>query len=154
MARILVIIPFAFDQAGIDRRRDQLKAVALEPGSEVHFLPVKAGPTSFMSPHDWASADLAIFEAGANAQNDGFDAVCIDTMSDSGMAALRSVLNIPGSCQAARRCCLRSRWVRNSPYSRNGSRRLFATAKRFRSWDWWASAPPCARSTWSRRSTR
>jgi allantoin racemase len=95
MARILVIIPFALDQAGIDRRRDQLKAVALEPGSEFHFLPVKAGPTSFMSPHDWALADLAIFEAGANAQNDGFDAVCIDTMSDSGMAALRSVLDIP-----------------------------------------------------------
>ena len=39
--------------------------------------------------------DLAIFEAGMSAEKDGFDAVCIDTMSNSGMAPLRSVLNIP-----------------------------------------------------------
>ncbi len=95
MAKILVIVPFALDQAGVQRRRDQLRAVELEPGSEFHFQPVKAGPTSFMSPHDWSLMDLAIFEAGINAQEDGFDAVCIDTMSDSGMAALRSMLDIP-----------------------------------------------------------
>jgi len=95
MARILVIVPFALDQAGVERRREQLKAVKLEPDSEFHFRPVKAGPTSFMSPHDWTLMDLAIFEAGASAQEEGYDAVCIDTMSDSGMAALRSVLDIP-----------------------------------------------------------
>lgn len=48
-----------------------------------------------MSPHDWLLADVAIFEAGSRAQEEGFDAVCIDTMSDSGLAALRSVLDIP-----------------------------------------------------------
>jgi allantoin racemase len=95
MSKILVIVPFALDQAGVERRREQLKAVKLEPGSEFHYRPVKAGPTSFMSPHDWTLMDLAIFEAGASAQDDGYDAVCIDTMSDSGMAALRSVLDIP-----------------------------------------------------------
>lgn len=95
MSKILVIVPFALDEAGVARRRDQLKAVKLEPGSEFHYRPVKAGPTSFMSPHDWTLMDLAIFEAGASAQDEGFDAVCIDTMSDSGMLALRSVLDIP-----------------------------------------------------------
>jgi allantoin racemase len=69
--------------------------VPLDPASEFHFRPVKAGPTSFMSPHDWTLMDLAIFEAGADAQAEGYDAVCIDTMSDSGLAALRSVLDIP-----------------------------------------------------------
>ena len=95
MPKILVIVPFALDAEGIARRRDQLKSVKLEPDSEFHFKPVKAGPTSFMSPHDWTLMDLAIFEAGASAECDGFDAVCIDTMSESGMAALRSVLDIP-----------------------------------------------------------
>jgi len=93
--KILVIVPFALDADGVTRRREQLKAVKLDPTSEFHYRAVKAGPTSFMSPHDWALMDLAIFEAGCSAQEDGFDAVCIDTMSDSGMAALRSVLDIP-----------------------------------------------------------
>ena len=39
--------------------------------------------------------DLAMYEAGMTAQDDGYDAVCIDTMSDSGVNALRSVLEIP-----------------------------------------------------------
>jgi allantoin racemase len=95
MAKILVIVPFALDADGVARRQGQLKAVQLDPSSEFHFRPVKAGPTSFMSPHDWTLMDLAIFEAGSEAQAEGFDAVCIDTMSDSGMAALRSVLDIP-----------------------------------------------------------
>jgi Asp/Glu/hydantoin racemase len=95
MPRILVIVPFALDEAGVARRGEQLQTVKLDAGSVFTFRPVKAGPTSFMSPHDWALMDLAIFEAGASAEEDGFDAVCIDTMSDSGMAALRSVLDIP-----------------------------------------------------------
>ena len=40
-------------------------------------------------------ADISLFEAGLTAQEDGYDAVCIDTMSDSGMNAMRSVLDIP-----------------------------------------------------------
>ena len=40
-------------------------------------------------------ADVSLFDAGKTAQDEGYDAVCIDTMSDSGMNALRSVLDIP-----------------------------------------------------------
>lgn len=95
MPKILVIVPFALDKEGVGRRREQLSTVRLDAGSDFHFRPVKAGPASFMSPHDFALMDIAIFEAGVTAQEEGFDAVCIDTMSDSGMAALRSVLDIP-----------------------------------------------------------
>ena len=91
MARILVIVPFALDAEGIENRRKQQKYVELDPDTELVYRPVTAGPTSFMSPHDWSLMDLAIFEAGMDAQKQGFDAVCIDTMSDSGMMALRSV---------------------------------------------------------------
>lgn len=95
MPKILVIVPFALDAEGVGRRKQQLATVKLDAGSDFHFRPVKAGPSSFMSPHDFSLMDIAIFEAGANAEAEGFDAVCIDTMSDSGMAALRSVLDIP-----------------------------------------------------------
>ena len=95
MARILVIVPFALDEKGVANRREQLKEVRLAPDTVFDYRPVTAGPTSFMSPHDWTLMDLAIFEAGLSAEDDGYNAVCIDTMSDSGMAALRSVLDIP-----------------------------------------------------------
>jgi allantoin racemase len=95
MKRVLVIVPFALDDEGIALRKRQLAAVPLDPDLEFEFRPVKAGPTSFMSQHDWSLMEIAIFEAGLSAQEDGFDAVTIDTVSDSGADALRSVLDIP-----------------------------------------------------------
>jgi Asp/Glu/hydantoin racemase len=62
---------------------------------QFEFRPVKAGPVNYSSHHDFVLADVANFEAGCRAQEEGFSAVCIDTMSDSGVAALRSVLDIP-----------------------------------------------------------
>lgn len=95
MARILVINPFPLDDEGVARRAAQGGYVPLDPDTELVYRPVRVGSTSFMSPHDWLLADIGIYEAGVNAEQEGFDAVVIDTMSDSGMAALRSVLNIP-----------------------------------------------------------
>ena len=95
MAKALVLVPFAMDESGVANRRAQLTKVKLGPDIEFDFRPVTAGPELFMSPHDFVLMDLAIFEAGLSAQEDGYDAVCIDTMSDSGLDALRSVLDIP-----------------------------------------------------------
>ena len=95
MAKALVLVPFALDESGVSNRRAQINTVELGPDIEFDFRPVTAGPELFMSPHDFVLMDLAIFEAGLSAQEDGYDAVCIDTMSDSGMDALRSVLDIP-----------------------------------------------------------
>jgi allantoin racemase len=95
MAKALVIVPFALDEKGIANRQSQTKAVKLGPDIEFDFRPVTAGPTSFMSAHDWALMEMAIFEAGMSAEADGYDAVCIDTMSDSGLAPLRAMLDIP-----------------------------------------------------------
>jgi Asp/Glu/hydantoin racemase len=69
----------------------------LQFGPDLHFeyRAVKAGPVNYSSHHDFVLADASIFEAGCRAQQEGFAAVCIDTMSDSGVAALRSVLDIP-----------------------------------------------------------
>ncbi len=95
MPKVLVIVPFALDEEGVNNRRAQQKAVKLGPDIEFDYKPVAAVPTSFMSAHDWALMEVAIWEAGMSAQEDGYDAVCIDTMSDSGMAPLRSMLDIP-----------------------------------------------------------
>lgn len=95
MARVLVIVPFPFEEGGMDNRRAQLAPLSFGPEIEFDYRPVKAAPSMYDSYHDWLLADLSILEAGLSAQEDGYDAVCIDTTSDSGMNALRSVLDIP-----------------------------------------------------------
>ena len=95
MSDILVLVPFALDADEIAHREAQTQEISLGPTVTFHFKPVKAGPTSFTSPHDWLLLDMGLFEAGLDAEDDGFDAVVIDTVSDSGADALRSVLDIP-----------------------------------------------------------
>jgi allantoin racemase len=95
VVRVLVIVPFPFDEHGLSLRRAQQASCRLGPDIEFDYRAVKAGPGLFDSHHDYLLADIAIFEAGLDAQTEGYDAVCIDTMSDSGMAALRSILDIP-----------------------------------------------------------
>lgn len=95
MTKILVLVPFALDESQIANRQAQTREISARPDVTFHFKPVKTGPTSFTSPHDWLLLDIALFEAGLDAQKDGFDAVVIDTVSDSGADALRSVLDIP-----------------------------------------------------------
>ena len=95
MTRILVLVPFALDDTQIANRSAQTREISLAPEVSFHYRPVKAGPTSFTSPHDWLLLDIGLFEAGLSAEADGFDAVVIDTVSDSGADALRSVLDIP-----------------------------------------------------------
>lgn len=93
--RVLVIVPFAMSADNLLLRQQQMGGLPLGPGIEFEYRAVKAGPLNYSSHHDFALAEVANFEAGCRAQSQGFDAVCIDTMSDSGMAALRSVLDIP-----------------------------------------------------------
>lgn len=92
---VLVIVPFALDETGIKNRRRQLEHVALDPRMRFDFRGVKAGPSWFDSNHDLLLADVSIYEAGVSAEEEGYDAVVIDTVSDSGAQALRSVLDIP-----------------------------------------------------------
>lgn len=95
MARVLVIVPFPMDADNLDKRKAQLRSVKLGPGIDFDFRPVRIAPANYVSQQDSVLADIGILEAGLQAEADGYDAVCIDTVSDSGMAPLRSVLNIP-----------------------------------------------------------
>lgn len=93
--RVLVIVPFPMGEENLAKRREQLGSVDLGPGIDFEFRPVRVAPKGYVSQYDMALADAGILEAGLDAQGQGYDAVCIDTMSDSGVAALRSVLDIP-----------------------------------------------------------
>ena len=95
MHKVLVIVPFPVSDEQLALRRAQIRAVRLGPGIEFDFRPVKAAPSNYVSHHDYVLADMGIIEAGLRAQEEGYHAVCIDTMSDSGMAGLRSLLDIP-----------------------------------------------------------
>lgn len=93
--RILVVVPFAMSDDNLRLRQEQLQGLQFGDDLRFEYRPVKAGPANYSSHHDFALADVSIFEAGCRAQQEGYAAVCIDTMSDSGVAALRSVLDIP-----------------------------------------------------------
>lgn len=95
MKRVLVIVPFAMSDKDVGGRKEQLNKVKLGADLEFHFKPVRVGPANYTSQHDAVLADFSILDAGIGAEQENFDAICIDTMSDSGMSALRSVLTIP-----------------------------------------------------------
>lgn len=95
MKRVLVIVPFPMNAENLAQRRAQLQAVALGPDIAFDFEPVKVAPKNYVSASDMTLADFGVLEAGLEAERRGYDAVCVDTMSDSGVAALRSELGIP-----------------------------------------------------------
>lgn len=93
--KILVLAPFPLTPEQLAHRERQLDAAPLPDGVVVDFKPTKAAPANYVSHHDYVLADLVLLESGLEAQADGYDAVCIDTVSDSGVNALRSMLDIP-----------------------------------------------------------
>ena len=91
------------DAAGVANRASQLPDVLVREGFDVEFVAVSWGAALGDSYYDTMLMDMSVFEAGLKAEEEGYDAVCIDTVSDSGMYALRSRLSIPviGPGQAA-----------------------------------------------------
>jgi allantoin racemase len=93
--RILVLVPFPLDDQQLALRAAQLDAAPLPESVIVDFRPTKAAPANYVSHHDYVLADISMLESGLSAEADGYDAVCIDTVSDSAVSALRSMLDIP-----------------------------------------------------------
>ena len=101
--RVKIIVPIPMDEAGVANRASQLPAQRIRQGYEVEFVAVNWGAALGDSYYDTMLMDMSVFEAGLKAEEEGYDAVCIDTVSDSGLYALRSRLSIPvfGPGQAA-----------------------------------------------------
>ena len=93
--RIKYIIPFPFDETGIANRAAQIPTELLSPSTSVECVPVRNHGGSGNGPYEMTLFDIYVIEAGVRAEEEGYDAVIMDSVSDSGLAALRSRLTIP-----------------------------------------------------------
>src|SRR3989442_13612171 len=92
--RIKFIIPFPFDDEGVANRAAQIPSELLGPDTEVECVPVRNSATLVDCYYEDLIFEMYITEAGLRAEEEGFDAVIMDTVSDSGLYALRSRLSI------------------------------------------------------------
>lgn len=95
MTRILMIVPVPLPQEALAGFAAQLPEGLVRPGVTVEFTGVRAGTSSLDSLFEGTMADAFCLEAGLRAEAEGFSAVCLNSVSDSGLAALRSRLSIP-----------------------------------------------------------
>ncbi len=93
--RIKVIVPIPMDANGVANRAAQLPPDMITPGFKPEFSAVGWGAALGDSYHDMLLMDWTVFQAGIDAEAEGYSAVVIDTVSDSGLRALRSRLSIP-----------------------------------------------------------
>jgi allantoin racemase len=93
--RIKYIIPFPFDDEAVANRAAQIPQEILGPDTVVECIPVRNSCTLVDCYYEDLVFDMYIAEAGLRAEEEGYDAVLMDTVSDSGMYALRSRLTIP-----------------------------------------------------------
>jgi allantoin racemase len=93
--RIKVIVPIPMDATGVANRASQLPVNLIAPGFKPEFVAVEWGAALGDCYHDMLLMDWTVFQAGIDAENEGYSAVVIDTVSDSGLRALRSRLSIP-----------------------------------------------------------
>ena len=81
---------------GVSDRRSQLPLDLLHPDTVVDFVPIRERPAGTISSYyEAAIMDMYVAEAALDAELAGYDAVVIDSISDPGLATLRSRLNIP-----------------------------------------------------------
>jgi allantoin racemase len=83
------------DMAGVANRRSQLPDALIAPDFTPEFEAVRWGAALGDSYHDMLLMDWTVFQTGIDAEDQGYSAVVVDTVSDSGVRALRSRLNIP-----------------------------------------------------------
>jgi allantoin racemase len=90
-----MIVPVPLPAEAIKAFAAQMPPGLVRPGISVDFTGVRAGTTCLDSLFEATMADAFCLEAGLRAEQEGYDAVCLNSMSDSGLAALRSRLSIP-----------------------------------------------------------
>lgn len=95
MKRIKVIVPIPMDEAGVANRAEQLSPPVVRDGFEPVFEAVGWDAALGDSYHDMLLMDWTVFQAGITAEEEGYAGALIDTVSDSGLRALRSRLFIP-----------------------------------------------------------
>lgn len=101
--RIKVIFPVPMSEHTRGLIESQVPPEFIGPQFDVQFVGSRRLMTMANSYYDMYIMDTIVIDAAVAAEAEGFDAVCINTVSDSGLGALRSRLRIPviGPGQAA-----------------------------------------------------
>ncbi len=81
--RILNIVPVPVPPAALEAFAAQLPAEAVHADFENVFVAAAAGARIIDSPYEQLLAEAFVLEAGCRAEEDGFAAVCVNSMSDS-----------------------------------------------------------------------
>ena len=93
--RIKIIVPVPLPPEAVAGFAAQMPPGLVRPGITVDFTGIRAGTTCLDSQFEATLADAFCLEAGIRAEQEGYAAICLNSMSDSGLAALRSRLSIP-----------------------------------------------------------
>lgn len=93
--RIKMIIPVPVPPAALAGFASQIPPRLIRNDVSLEFYCAARGGGALDSPYEGVIADAFCLDAGLAAQDQGFDAVCVNSMSDSGVAGLRSRLSIP-----------------------------------------------------------
>lgn len=104
MPRILELVPVPVPGEALTGFHTMVPERVRFPGFDLTFVATRAGAANAIdSPYEQTLCDAFVLEAGCRAEEEGYDAVCVNSMSDSGLGALRSRLTIPvvGAGQAA-----------------------------------------------------
>lgn len=94
MPKFLFLMPVALPPEALANFSEQLDDICRSDVELVFRAPSK-GATLLDSPYESVMADATVLKAAATAEDEGFDAVCSFSMSDSGVYPLRSRLSIP-----------------------------------------------------------
>ena len=93
--RIKLIFPVPMNEHTKDMVESQIPESLVGDNFQVEFAGSKSLMTLADSYYDLFIMESIVLEAGMKAEEEGFDAVCINTVSDSALASLRSRLSIP-----------------------------------------------------------
>lgn len=95
--RVLVLCPLTPGRVKIIEsiKKGQLAGADFPDWLDFEFRMCRFSAPVWDNYFDFALSDLATIEIGLSAEGDGFDAVCIETITDGGLEALRSALRIP-----------------------------------------------------------
>lgn len=120
-----MVLPVPVPEAGQGLFREQVPAEIRREGTEIVFAFPREGGTILDSYYEDALSAAFVLEAAQSAEEEGFHAVCINTVTDTGIEAVRSRLSIPVvgagetsfliACALATRFSILTLWDRWTP---------------------------------------
>jgi allantoin racemase len=93
--KIRYIVPYPFGPEGVQLRADQIPQALRRPDVTFDFVAVRDSCRLVDSHYEAAILEAYVIEAGLLAEEEGCDAVVVDSVADPGLDALRSRLTIP-----------------------------------------------------------